>query len=342
MRDSTSNITHQMTNAWNTMKNNIVQSAHQLQHDSTVHFNTLSSTIGSFYRKIQNPSSWGSAGSESYQRRSPKPQTARRMFSPVIRGAVHHGAGVNPYKDDSQSVKLKDLMSMVDGDNKVRLSDFLSMFTEGGFGTWDFHEPVKKRVFDTAKNYKTGSPTIKGIGTVGDGYKVGKFWNGKPSFTFDEFMTVAQAIFSAIPYKFYYDSEWKGNWVNALLSGAVNCSDGADALIALANVFGLSGYKQHTTLKSGVGHFFAVIGGKPMDTTNFQNHGSWSPLGGAGIPTRTAHSSGRVPNANGQTIEVNVTINGDTYGIDDLEARITDGVDKGLQKHFNKAYTGVL
>jgi len=326
-------------NAFIFMKDSILDSAKKIYDGVKAKFDSVKTTIGDFWHKLTNPSSWGSAGSESYQRRSPKPHTARKMFSPVVRGAVHHGAGVNPYQNDSQTVKLKDLMNMVNGDNKVRLSDFLAMFSEGGFGTWDFHEPVKTKVFDTAKGYKTGSPNIKGIGTVGDGYKVGKFWDGKPSFSFDEFMTVAQAIFSAIPYKFYYDSEWKGNWVNALLSGAVNCSDGADALIALANVFGLSGYKQHTTLKSGVGHFFAVIGGKPMDTTNFQNHGSWSPLGGAGIPTRTSSIGRSAVQGNTTNHTVNVTITGDVYGVDDLESRIEEGVKRGLRDEFNDPYT---
>jgi len=331
-----------VVNAFNYMKDCILNSAKAIYDGVKAKFDSVKNTIGDFWHKLTNPSSWGSAGSESYQRRSPKPQTARRMFagSPVVRSAIHHGAGVNPYQNDSQSVKLKDLMGMIDGDNKVKLSDFLAMFSEGGFGTWDFHEPVKKKVFDTAKGYKTGSPSIKGIGTVGDGYKVEKFWNGKPSFSFQEFQAVAQAIFSAIPYKFYYDSEWKGNWVNALLSGAVNCSDGADALIALANVFGLSGYKQHTTLKSGVGHFFAVIGGKPMDTTNFQNHGSWSPLGGAGIPTRTASHIGRAGETQGKTVNITVSMdNAVIYGVDDLDSRIQDSVQKGIQSEFNDPYT---
>lgn len=331
-----------VVDAFNYMKDCILNSAKKIYDGVKAKFDSVKTTIGDFWHKLTNPSSWGSAGSESYQRRSPKPQTARRMFagSPVVRSAIHHGAGVNPYQNDSQSVKLKDLMGMIDGDNKVKLSDFLAMFSEGGFGTWDFHEPVKKKVFDTAKNYKTGSPSIKGIGTVGDGYKVEKFWDGKPKFAFEEFQAVAQAIFSAIPYKFYYDSEWKGSWVNALLSGAVNCSDGADALIALARVFGFDGYKQHTTLKSGVGHFFAVIGGKKMDTTNFQNHGSWSPLGGAGIPTRTASHIGRAGETQGKTVNITVSMdNAVIYGVDDLDSRIQDSVQKGIQSEFNDPYT---
>ena len=326
--------------AFNYMKDSILNSAKAIYNGVKSKFDGVKNTIGDFWHNLTNPSSWGSAGSESYQRRSPKPQTARRMFSPVVRSATHHGAGINPYQNDSQTVKLKDLMDMVNGDNKVRLSDFLAMFSSGGFGTWDFHEPVKKKVFDTAKGYKTGSPNIKGIGTVGDGYQVSKFWDGKPSFSFDEFMAVAQAIFSAIPYKFYYDSEWKGNWVNALLSGATNCSDGSDALIALARVFGFDGYKQHTTLKSGVGHFFAVINGRKMDTTNFQNHGSWSPLGGAGIPTRTASYRGYAGETQGKTVNITVSMdNATVYGVEDLDNRIQESVRTGLREEFNDPYT---
>lgn len=342
LRDGIQGGIDRVKDAFRVMKDSILNSAKLIYDGVKSKFDSVKKTIGDFWNNLTNPSSWGSAGSESYQRRSPKPQTARKMFagSPVVRSAVHHGAGVNPYQNDSQSVKLKDLMSMVDGDNKVRLSDFLAMFSEGGFGAWDFHEPYKKRTFDVAKTYKTGSPSIKGIGTVGDGYQVGRFWDGKPKFSFEEFQAVAQAIFSAIPYKFYYDSEWKGNWVNALLSGAVNCSDGADALIALARVFGFDGYKQHTTLNNGVGHFFAVIGGKAMDTTNFQNHGSWSPLGGAGIPTRSASYIGRTGETQGKTVNVTVDMSNSTiYGVDDLDERIAEGVDKGMQKHMNDPFT---
>lgn len=324
------------------MKNSILDSAKLIYDGVKEKFDGVKKTIGDFWNNLTNPSSWGSAGSESYQKRSPKPSTARRMFqsSPVVRSAVHHGAGVNPYKDDSQSVRLKDLMGMVNGDNKVKLSDFLALFSEGGFGTWDFHEPYKKKAFDTAQTYKTGSPNIKGIGTVGSGYEVRKFWNGKPSFSFDEFQAVAQAIFSAIPYKFYYDSEWKGNWVNALLSGAVNCSDGADALIALARVFGFDGYKQHTTLKNGIGHFFAVIGGRPMDTTHFQNSGSWSPLGGAGIPTRAYTKNSRMGQTQGKTITVNNDFTGAVfYGVDDFDNRVKEVTKDAIREEFNDPYT---
>ena len=128
--------------------------------------------------------------------------------------------------------------------------------------------------------------------------------------------------------------------MNALLSGATNCSDGSDALIALARVFGFDGYKQHTTLKNGVGHFFAIINGHKMDTTNFQNHGSWSPLGGAGIPTRTASHNGHMGETQGKTINITVSMdNATVYGVEDLDSRIQESVQKGLQEEFNDPYS---
>ena len=340
MRDSVSNVIHQMTDAWKRMKDSILDSAKLIYDGVKSKFDSVKTTLSDFFTKLQNPSQWGS-GFQPYSRQ-PKPLTARKMFSPTVRRSTgKHGAGVNPYAQSSnKKMGIKDLVNMIGVNEDVSIAEFLSLFS-GGFGGWDFHEPSKKRIFDTGKTWKTAPPSIQGIGSVGDGYKVGRFWNGKPSFTFSEFEQVAQAIFSQIPYKFYYDSEWKGSWVNALLSGAVNCSDGADALIALARVFGFDGYKQHTNLANGVGHFFAVINGKSMDTTHFQNSGSWSPLGGAGIPTRSSsyHGSGAVGS---KTVNIEININEPVYGVDDLDRHIQQSVEKGLQREFNDPLSGVM
>jgi hypothetical protein len=296
-------------------------------------FDDVKSTLSDFFTKLQNPSQWG-AGQRSWSRQ-PKPQTARRLFSGASRGGKH-GAGINPYTSPNKMVKLSDLVNAVGGNKEVSLSDFLSMFSEGGFGGWSFHEQSKTHIFNKGKEWKSGSPNIKGIGTVGEGYKVARFWNGKPSFSFDEFLTVAEAIFSAIPYKFYYDSDWKGNWVSALLSGALNCSDGADALLALASVFGFSGSKVHTNLKDGTGHFYTVINGKTMDTTNFQHNGSWGALGGAGRPSG---ASRQAPVSNR---EINIIIEGDVYGEEDFMSRIKNGAREVMREEFNDPLSGVM
>lgn len=331
MKDSVKGVIDQMTDAWKKMKDSILESAKLIYDGVKSKFDEVKTTLKDFFTKLQNPAQWG-AGQKSMSR-SPRPATARKLFGGFT--GTKHGAGINPYSSPNQKVRLSDLIDIVGDKKQVTLSDFLSMFTEGGFGGWDFHEPSKKRIFDVGKEWKSAPAVIKGIGSVGNGYKVGRFWDGKPTFTWDEFMATAEAIFSAIPYKFYYDSDWKGNWVNALLSGATNCSDGSDALIALASVFGFSGEKIHTTTKNGTGHFYARINGHNLDTTHFQNGRSWTPLGAGVSPRRSAGA--------GKTVHITNDFRGATiYGVDDLDERIKESTKEAMREEFNDPYTIAL
>lgn len=358
MRDSTSNVTHQMVNAWDHMKNQIIASANRLKNDSTSHFNQLSNTIGSFYRKIQNPSNWGAGAGTggTFTRSARHPSQGRNIARMMTRTASHHGAGVSPYTTGGtgKTMTLRALKNMIcpsgncdifdgyDLSQKVNVDEFLALIGgEHGFGWNDWSGKHYNYIKSTSDQWGMKSPVIQlagGIPTNAD-YKVGDFENGTPNISFSAFQSMAESIFSVIPYKFYYDSNWKGSWLGALQAGACNCSDGADALIAFASACGFSGYKQHTTTKSGIGHFYAVINGKAMDTTHFQNSGSWTPLGGAGIPTRTANpSAGAYPQGN-KTVNINVEITGTVYGVDDLDSKIQESVQEGLRAEFNDPYT---
>ncbi len=349
MRSSTENVTHQMTNAWNTMKNNIVSSANKIKTDSTIHFNTLSTTIGSFYRKIQNPSSWGSAG-------SPKFTSGKRNTSAgkIFTSSIKHAAGGWTGKDTMTISALKrklcpngDCDGIFDNfksNDVVNVSDFLSlMIPEGhGFGGWNFNNSHYNYIKNTSDKWGMKSPTINlkgGIATNAN-YQVGDFENGAPNISFSSFQSMAESIFSAIPYRFYYDSDWKGSWLGALQAGACNCWDGAHALVAFANSCGFSGGVQHGTWVDPDGttypHVYAVINGKKMDTTGWQQRRSWS----AGSPNTTSRSSNSNSTHNTKKIYVTVDMSGATiYGVDDLETKIKDGVDKGLREHFNDPYT---
>ena len=356
MRDSTSNVTHQMVNAWDHMKNQIIASANKLKNDSTSHFNQLSNTIGSFYRKIQNPSNWGAGTGGTPTRSARHPTQGKSIARMMTRTASHHGAGVSPYTTGGtgKTMTLRALKNMVcpsgdcgifdgyDLSQKVNVDEFLALIGgEHGFGWNDWSGKHYNYIKSTSDQWGMKSPVIQlagGIPTNAD-YKVGDFENGTPHISFDAFQSMAESIFSVIPYKFYYDSNWKGSWLGALQAGACNCSDGADALIAFASACGFSGYKQHTTTKSGIGHFYAVINGKAMDTTHFQNSGSWTPLGGAGIPTRTANPSAGVYPQGNKTVNVNVEISGTVYGVDDLDSKIQESVQEGLRAEFNDPYT---
>ena len=340
MRDSTSNVTSQMTNAWVHMKDQIVASANKLKSDSTTHFNQLSSTIGTFYRKIQNPSNWG-AGSPNYVSRARRPSAGRSAVR-TIRGS--RGAGFNPYTNPNQEVSLRELMGMVSSNEKVNLTDFLALFTTGGFGWNDWSPSHYSYIKTQSDNWNMKAPMILGKYQAGSGFRVGDFEGGKPTISFSDYVSTAEAIFGSIPYAFYYNSEKWGSWDNAIKHGEANCSDGADALIALAHTMNpnWSTEKVHTTLKGGTGHFYAVINGKVMDTTAFQNRGSWGHLG-AGIPTRrSSHSSGAGAKTS-KTVNITIDMSDSTfYGEDDFKNQLREVSREVLREEFNDPFTVAL
>ena len=365
MRDSTSNITNQMISAWSHMKNQLVATANQLRSESTSHFNRLSDTIGSFYRKIQNPSNWGAGGGSSIGVRGARnPSVGRSIVSSIrTRGATHHGAGgssASPYTRGGKTMTLRALKNMIcpdgscdifdgyDLSQKVNVDDFLSSIGgEHGFGWSGWNKTHFNYIKTKSDEWDMKSPRINLAGGIdtNTNFKVKDFENGTPQISFSSFQSMAEAIFNAIPYRFYYDSAWKGSWLGALQAGACNCSDGADALIAFANACGFSGYKQHGTWRNSngqsFGHFWAVINGHKMDTTGWQNLRTWTPSNSAGSPMvrRASHSS---MNTNDRPINVTININEPVYGVDDLDTKIQDSVNKGLQREFNDPYTVAL
>lgn len=352
MRDSTSKVTEQMTQAWSHMKDQIIASANKLKTDSTNHFNQLSNTIGTFYRKIQNPSQWG-AGTSSMnsQRRSP---TFGRRVGSAIRG---HGAGSSNVgswtgKSTMSVAQLKRMLcpngdcgTLFDGysgTDVVDVDTFLrSIQGEHGFGGWlGWNTSHYNHIKTKSDAWNMGSPIINLVGGIPTNakFKVGEFNNGTPKVSFGTFQDVAGSIFSRIPYKHYYDSSWKGSWLGALQAGACNCSDGADALIALASVFGFNGYKQWGTW-NGEGHFWAVINGVPMDTTAWQGGYGWTS------PKVRGYGASNIHGGSSENKEVHIHINmsdNTIYGVDDLDNRMEEAVKRGLHEEFNDPYTVVI
>lgn len=352
MRSSTQNVTNQMTNAWVHMKDNIVASANQLKTQSTAHFNQLSSTIGSFYRKLQNPSSWGAGDPDSTPRYTNRGRYNRgvkavnRVFgktsgsagSPSLTSSFgKHGAGTPP-TNLPESMKLNDLLKMMcpDGscigpNQKVNVNEFLSSFLNGAFGTWGDWSPKHfSKIKNTTNEWDAKSPRIMGWIDTNTNFKVKRFLNGQPNVSFEEFKSMAEALFSAIQYDFYMDSSKCGNWVAALQTGAVNCYDGTNALLALARTCGFSGSMAHGSW-NGVPHVWAVINGQKMDPTGWQKRRTWTPSASAGSPSGNMD----IGNTTNNSITVSVRIEGDVYGVDDLDSRIESGVEKGMAKAMN-------
>lgn len=352
MRNSTQNVTNQMTNAWVHMKDNIVASANQLKTQSTSHFNQLSGTIGRFYRKLQNPSSWGAGDPDSTPRYTNRGRYNRgvkavnRVFgktsgsagSPSLTSSFgKHGAGAPP-TGLPESMKLNDLLKMmcpngscIGTNQKVNVNEFLASFMNGAFGTWGDWSPKHfSKIKNTTNEWDAKSPRIMGWIDTNTNFKVKRFLNGQPNVSFDEFKRMAEALFSAIQYDFYMDSSKCGNWVAALQTGAVNCYDGTNALLALARTCGFSGSMAHGSW-NGVPHVWAVINGQKMDTTGWQKRRTWTPSASAGSPSGNMD----IGNTTNNSITVSVRIEGDVYGVDDLDSKIQSGVKKGMAEAMN-------
>lgn len=352
MRNSTQNVTNQMTNAWVHMKNNIVASANQLKTQSTSHFNQLSGTIGRFYRKLQNPSSWGAGDPDSTPRYTNRGRYNRgvkavnRVFgktsgsagSPSLTSSFgKHGAGAPP-TGLPESMKLNDLLKMmcpngscIGTNQKVNVNEFLASFMNGAFGTWGDWSPKHfSKIKNTTNEWDAKSPRIMGWIDTNTNFKVKRFLNGQPNVSFEEFKSMAEALFSAIQYDFYMDSSKCGNWVAALQTGSVNCYDGTNALLALARTCGFSGSMAHGSW-NGVPHVWAVINGQKMDTTGWQKRRTWTPSASAGSPSGNMD----IGNTTNNSISVSVRIEGDVYGVDDLDSKIQSGVKKGMAEAMN-------
>lgn len=296
MNNSTVSVTSKMVSAWETMRKKIVKSADNIRTQSTSHFNKLSSTIGSFYRKLQNPRGWGAGPSSGSSGARGAGRPAGKMSSITSKMAEKLNKGPefitiskarqSPCIDSScldyitpgingANIKMDDLIrgNCVDCDLNVK--------NRGGAGWESVVSPNVKYIKDKSRNWSMKGPMIMGKYSTGLSFKVSDFESGTPKIGFSSFKSMAESLFSQIPYDFYYDSEKYGSWQNALAAGRCNCSDGADALIALAHTCGLSAYKQHGHWNQ-FGHFFAIVNGQKMDTTGWQQRRTWTPSASAG------------------------------------------------------------
>lgn len=306
MQNSTTRTTQAMTQAWNTMKTSIIAAANKIKTDATAHFNKLSNTIGTFYRKLQNPSNWGAGGGTG------TPSSVRRVG--------HRTGTMKKIRDIIREEKLPSAMTYYQARNsaynnpaigdyiirdsttgKIPTADLIRSKLEGAAGSWgDTVAPNVNHIKKTAGNWDMKGPAIKtgaGLAQTGLAFKVRDFETGTPNISFDSFVKMAEAVFSIVPYDHYYDSEKYGSWQNAIAAGKCNCSDGADALLALAATCGFSGSKVHGYWGKE-GHFWTEINGKHMDTTAFQKGYGWSsPKTHAG-PSSVGHRAGRAsPNS---------------------------------------------
>jgi hypothetical protein len=234
--------------------------------------------------------------------------------------------------------------------DRVNVEEFLASITgEHGFGWSGWDKTHFDYIKNTSDQWSMKSPVIQVMGGIptNANFKVGDFENGTPSISFDSFKSMAESIFSpngGIPYKHYMDSSWKGSWLGAIQSGACNCSDGAEAIIAFASACGFGGGQKVHGYWGNEGHFWAVINGEVFDTTAMQKGYGWrSPsVHGYGTKVRTTVSSGDAPSNGNKTLNLTVNINEPVYGVEDLENTIVEASKRVMREEFNDPFTVAL
>lgn len=291
----TKSANSKMIDSWKHMKDGIVSAANKIKTDSTTHFQKLESTIGGFYRKLQNPSGFGAGpGNGSVSTAKPLKRTGSNGFNKItnaIRKAQlpqYLSLGQirsNPLIDNSN---IGDYITTSGRNNRFSVSDLVRSGNikipigledpkNKGAGSWtDGVGNHVKKIKDTSKNWSMKGPKIIGKYATSIGFKVKDFMNGTPKIDFNTFKRMAEDVFSQCHYEFYYDSNKYGNWMTAFQHGGMNCSDSSDALIAMAHACGLSASKVHGHWNQ-YGHFWANVAGRKMDTTGWMNQRNWTP-----------------------------------------------------------------
>lgn len=333
MLSSTKSVTAQMVSAWQTMKNSIIQAANDIKTQSSSRFESLWSTIKTFYNRIQHP---GGAGSPNMarRRRSSGSGGGFRAFGNAIRNTIQNQprTGTISRRTLITGGFSKDELQYLfpTGNTHIGVDDvenYINAMIRAGAGGWS---SVVKPNVDWIRNktnaWTTAPPTIINKYKTSKGFKVGDFENGEPNITFSDFQRMAEDVFSQCHYEFYWDSERYGNWIAAFHNGGMNCSDSTDALIAMAHACGLPADKVHGHWNQ-YGHFWANVAGHKMDTTGWMNQRNWTP---------SASHAGPVPRSQ----QVLQTENEDTTSIIDILLEILTILRGNSEKDITVTHEG--
>ncbi|WP_296884916.1 hypothetical protein [uncultured Methanobrevibacter sp.] len=311
MLSETMKVTGEMRSAWAVMADSIISAAARIRNEAAAYFDQLSSTIGTFYRKLQNPSQW--AGGDTNGTPSTVRHTGR---DPAVMHRLTRGVANTIRRDNQLPYTITATKAQQNGIidpltleymNKTSSSrlNVLDLLQSGicpncVAGSWDgVVDPNVTYIKNTAREWQMRGPAIHtGVGDIDTGlsFKVSDFESGTPHISWGSFVRIATAIASAIPYDYYYNSDKYGSWQNAIAHGAWNCFDGASAMVALANACGYGGYVNCGLNWGSDGHCCAIINGYTFDTTALKQRGGWT----AG-PCNYSHPA---PSAGGINIKI--------------------------------------
>lgn len=315
VRNSTIDVTNKMTNAWGVMKDNIVSAAGSIQTQSYNKFSSLHRSIASFYNQLANAhfSSGLPAGPATNSTRGliggrTLPggsinfgKSTKGTIASYAAGGLGQGKGrvidTNSKVKHPQNNKSKSWLNLLDYNLPTSVINDLARVN--GCVNPDtcfagIPDTNVNKIMNTAYKWRIADPWFLGIQIPSD-YHVEDFRDGKqPQLNPGNFENLLRKILTARgfqnpgTYEFYYNSKYSNQQVWDQVR--CNCFDGAEMIIEIASMLGLSGHMIHGSW-NGIGHVAAMVNGQIYDMTQFQKRGGIF-RGGSGVSFGSASPGG--------------------------------------------------
>lgn len=315
VRNSTIDVTNKMTNAWGVMKDNIVSAAGSIQTQSYNKFSSLHRSIASFYNQLANAhfSSGLPAGPATNSTRGliggrTLPggsinfgKSTKGTIASYAAGGLGQGKGrvidTNSKVKHPQNNKSKSWLNLLDYNLPTSVINDLARVNGCVNPNTCFagiSDTNVNKIMNTAYKWRIADPWFLGIQIPSD-YHVEDFRDGKqPQLNPGNFENLLRKILTARgfqnpgTYEFYYNSKYSNQQVWDQVR--CNCFDGAEMIIEIASMLGLSGHMIHGSW-NGIGHVAAMVNGQIYDMTQFQKRGGIF-RGGSGVSFGSASPGG--------------------------------------------------
>lgn len=315
VRNSTIDVTNKMTNAWGVMKDNIVSAAGSIQTQSYNKFSSLHRSIASFYNQLANAhfSSGLPAGPVTNSTRGliggrtlpggsiTFGKSTKGTIASYAAGGLGQGKGrvidTNSKVKHPQNNKSKSWLNLLDYNLPTSVINDLARVNGCVNPNTCFAgipDTNVNKIMNTAYKWRIADPWFLGIQIPSD-YHVEDFRDGKqPQLNPGNFENLLRKILTARgfqnpgTYEFYYNSKYSNQQVWDQVR--CNCFDGAEMIIEIASMLGLSGHMIHGSW-NGIGHVAAMVNGQIYDMTQFQKRGGIF-RGGSGVSFGSASPGG--------------------------------------------------
>lgn len=315
VRNSTIDVTNKMTNAWGVMKDNIVSAAGSIQTQSYNKFSSLHRSIASFYNQLANAHfssglpagpahniTRGSIGGRTLPGGSINfGKSTKGTIASYAAGGLGQGKGrvidTNSKVKHPQNNKSKSWLNILDYNLPTSVINDLARVNGCVNPNTCFAgipDTNVNKIMNTAYKWRIADPWFLGIQIPSD-YHVEDFRDGKqPQLNPGNFEDLLRKILTARgfqnpgTYEFYYNSRYSNQQVWDQVR--CNCFDGAEMIIEIASMLGLSGHMIHGSW-NGIGHVAAMINGQIYDMTQFQKRGGIF-RGGSGVSFGSASPGG--------------------------------------------------